>query len=846
MKRILLLSVISLFCAVAMMAVPAHPRSVKVQQPDGSYITLRLVGDEWCHFNTTLDGYSVVKSNRGFYVYAEKKNGQLQPTERVAHDVANRSADELAFLAGVKKYQAPDMSASVADMKARVEAAGAQRRAQGQRATNYSKFRGLIVLVQFNDREFSRPDYKDIITDMVNKENYTGFDNQKRTGSVRDYFSDNSGGKFKPQFDVVGPYTVDFSQYDCKYETAESKSLDILLAAIDSADVDVNFKNYDGDGVGKVDLIFFIMAGYGANYEGNNEDLWWPHRSMVYDPIAYNWLKKDGIILYDYASSVELAGHTIQPSTIMIDGIGTICHEFSHVLGLPDFYDTNYYEDGQSITIGEWSLMDAGCYLDNNGITPAGYSLYERYSVGFTNEPKKINGEGAYTLNPLHVDQTGLRIDSPVKNEFFLLENRQNGDFKWDAYLPGHGMLVYRVDKSNQSVWADNLVNANAERLYFELIRAKGNERVNTGYDTYPGLGKVTELHNASSPANLKTWSGKSTKWGLFNICENDGIISFEIQDATILEGLSLPDTVEVAQGTTVKLEPQLIPDYAVATLKWSSSNNQIATVDQQGNVKGISVGTCTISVTNDNGISASCIVSVQSMPIAAVDELEQMELGSGVLLQLTNAEVLYVYQNTTYFRDEKGCIMVSDADLGLKRNDRVTGVIYGLVGKVNNMLQLIGVDAATNGDNLTITGSKEVKPREVSLEELTEKDYGDYVLVKAAQIERNNGVWAVSGDRRVRISNPFQIQGINVPMNFAGKYYDIEGIFGTNVLNDEVIDELYRTAKLVEVEKPSGIVEMRQDVEVSNMPVYNLQGQRVSPNTKGLLIRGGRKLWNR
>ena len=137
MKRILLLSVVSLFCAVAMMAVPAHPRPVKVQQPDGSYITLRLIGDEWCHFNTTLDGYSVVKSNRGFYVYAEKKNGQLHPTERVAHDVANRSADEQAFLAGVKKYQAPEMSASIADMKARVEAAGALRRAQGQRATNY-------------------------------------------------------------------------------------------------------------------------------------------------------------------------------------------------------------------------------------------------------------------------------------------------------------------------------------------------------------------------------------------------------------------------------------------------------------------------------------------------------------------------------------------------------------------------------------------------------------------------------------------------------------------------------------------------------------------------------------
>ena len=80
----------------------------------------------------------------------------------------------------------------------------------------------------------------------------------------------------------------------------------------------------------------------------------------------------------------------------------------------------------------------------------------------------------------------------------------------------------------------------------------------------------------------------------------------------------------------------------------------------------------------------------------------------------------------------------------------------------------------------------------------------------------------------------------------FTGKYYDIEAIYGTNILNGEVIDELYRTAKLVEVEAPTGIVELRQEDADINRPLYNLQGQRVSPNTKGLLIRGGRKLLNR
>ena len=845
MKKILLLSVILLCSTLSMMAVPAYHGTAKVRQPDGRFITLRLLGDEWMHFNTTIDGYSVVKDQRGYYVYAELKDSRLQSTARVAHDVSERSLDEQAFLSHVKKYQAPEMSTSIADVKARVEAIGAQRRAQKRAAQyDYSKFKGLIVLVQFNDKEFSRPDYKDIITDMVNMKDYAGYDGYKMPGSVRDYFSDNSDGKFQPKFDVVGPYTVDFSQYDCKLDGG--KCDEVLLAALDLVDVDVNYKNYDGDGDGMVDLVFFVVAGNAANFVGNDENLWWPHRSQIWNPnTQHHYVYKDGMLILDYASSTELAGYTDQPKSIYIDGIGTICHEFSHVLGLPDFYDSNYEEDGLSVTPDVWSVMDQGCYL-NDGYTPAGYSLYERYSVGFTDEPKKITAEGSYTLDPLHLSHTGFRIDSPEKNEFFLLENRQNGQFKWDAYLPGHGLLIHRVDLSNKKIWQENMVNAKPERNYYELVRAGGPEKANTNYDVFPGRGKVTTVHYSTEPANLKTWNGKATKWGLFNIREDNGIVSFDIQDVLTLTALSLPESAELGVGTTIKLTAQLTPADAKTSLRWSSSDEKVATVDQQGLVKGLSVGNCIISVISSNGISDSCPISVVSLPIVNVDELKRSEIDSRVILSLSNAVVLYAYDKTTYLRDESGCIKISNADLGLNRYDCVTGSVYGLVGNENNMMQLVGIDAVSSAGNFTISGSKTVQPREVTLEELTEQDYADYVLVKAVQLERNNGVWAVSGSRRVRLSNLFQIQGINVPMNITGKYYDIEAIYDTNILNGEVIDELYRTAKLVEVEAPTGIVELRQEDADINRPLYNLQGQRVSPATKGLLIRGGRKLLNR
>ena len=543
-----------MLCANQMMAVPAHPKAVKVQQPDGSYLTIRLCGDEWMHFTTTDDGYSVVKDSRGYYVYAELKGGELKATPQVAHDAAERMAGEQSFVRNLQKYQAPAMSERQADMKRKVQKRQQQTlTAQRTNQYDYTNFKGLIVLIEFNDKQFSRPDFYDILNNMVNQENYTGYTDVNGqpvacTGSVHDYYSDNSGAKFQPQFDVVGPYMVNYSQYD-----GGNQYIQIINAALDAADDDVNFKEYDGDGDNYVDLVFFIIAGNGANYGGNNGNLWWPHRSIVYDPNTYYLINKDNVYFYDYASSVELYGWTDYPNTVHIDGIGTICHEFSHVLGLPDFYDSNYGTDGQSNHPGDWSVMAGGCYL-NDSRTPVGYSLYERYSVGFTNEPTVIDMKGSYTLEPLYSSQTGFRINSQDENEFFLFENRQKDAYKWDAYLPGSGMLVHRVDLTDQSVWDSNLVNAYSDHNYYVLVRAGGAENSGSAYDVFPGTAVVTELNNETSPANLRSWAGQDTKFGLTNIgMSNDGIITFdttvEIYDAGDVNGngkIDIGDAVSV------------------------------------------------------------------------------------------------------------------------------------------------------------------------------------------------------------------------------------------------------------------------------------------------------------
>lgn len=562
MKKILLIAVLAAL-TLAVKAVPAHPKPVRGQQPDGSFITICLHGDEWRHFNTTEDGYSVVKDKRGYYVYAELTDGRLQPTSRVAHDIAQRSATEKAMLANTKKMQAPAMEKSQAEEKMRVEAHQrrtlANRRASSnRRATSYSNFRGLVVLVQFDDREFSRPDYLDIAEGMLNTENYTGYDDQVYTGSVRDYFYDNSYGKFQPQFDVVGPVTVDYSQND-----GRNKYREIACAALDAIDDDVDFSLYDGDEDGFVDLVYFLIAGNGSNYSGNESGLWWPHRSAIYKNNAY--VVKDGVTFWDYASSVELYGWTSVPSSVIIDGIGTICHEFSHVLGLPDFYDADYADSGgQSNDPDKWSVMAGGSY-NNNARTPVGYSLYERYAVGFVDEIQTITAKGNYTLEPLQTSETGYRIDSSVDDEFFLFENRQKSTFKWDEYLPGEGMLVHRVDKTSATAWSDNKVNCDPTHNYYEVVRAGGVEHKSTAYDVFPGTANVTELDNNTTPANLKSWAGEETLWGLYNIREEEDASGHKNIVFNVSSG---GGTVKPSQVAVSNITP------TSATVTWTAAND--------------------------------------------------------------------------------------------------------------------------------------------------------------------------------------------------------------------------------------------------------------------------------
>ena len=842
MKKRWFLFMVTLLVFAQSFAIPAHPGSVKVTQPDGSFVTIRLHGDEYLNYTTTVDGYSVVKNAQGAYVYARlDADGQLAPTAIMAHDAADRKVAEKAYLQGVKKNLVPVMTEQSRQMMKTNRARMAQaRQAVATKAPkyDYNNFRGLVILVEYNDKPFSRSDYQTIMNDMINKENYTGYTNtndskEEYTGSVRDYYADNSNGKFKPQFDVYGPYKINYSQYDAQ---KTDNSFRILKAAIEAADADVNFKNYDRDGNGAVDLIYFIMAGNGSNFGGNDSRLWWPHRSVLY---GNGYIIKDGVYLWDYASSVELYGFTSEPSTVVIDGIGTICHEFSHVLGLPDFYDADYAgSGGASVTPDGWSIMAGGSY-NNNGRNPVGYSLFERYAVGFAT-PQTISAEGSYTLENLSTCNTGYRINTLNPKEFFFLENRQKD--KWNSYLPGHGMLVFRVDSTSTEVWEQNAVNNDPSHNYYQLLRAAGYTGKDSGSDPFPGTKKVRSLSPSSSPAKLMSWSGDPAYWALEKIAESSGNVTFNVVNAIVLKSVTLPPSVTVNKNFSVKLDAVCTPAYALKSLKWESENPAVAKVNQEGIVTGVAVGNTTIKVTANESLVATCAVTVEeAQAIETIAAFKQMGDGKEGVLRLNNAQVLFVYDSNVYVRDASGYIVLVNTNLDVKQNDVVNGLVYGKVVIDNGVYQLVGDETII--PTVEAVAGEPAQARVVSLSDVSETDYSDLIVLSGVQMKKTSylglsGVYVVDGEKYVRIFNTFGLtkQQLTMPSNYT-KLYDITGILTPRVQGSDVIMELGVVKSPVE-HNPSGIQGLSVGTSDGKPVYYTLSGRRVeNVNVPGIYI---------
>lgn len=560
-KRFLLTVCMQIAVAVALWAVPAKKGGVRFTQSDGKVITVSLQGDECFHYRVLSDGVPVKQGVDGYYYYALFVGNSLQATELLAHEAADRSEEEVRFVnenhSGLKNSLVKVARERTTQRNVRRMERTKARRAAAQRAGISSgvegQKKGLVILVNYSDVKMKAAHTQAAFNAMMNEE---GYSENGSIGSVRDYFKAQSYGKLTIDFDVVGPVSLTnkmaYYGADSGGEGNDVRPGQMVAEACNAVDSQVDFSDYDWDGDGFVDQVYVVYAGYGQASDASANTIW-PHEWELESSDYGSKLYKDNVYINTYACSSELNGN----SGSKMDGIGTVCHEFSHCMGLPDFYDTG----GENFGMGAWSLMDYGCY-NGDGYVPCGYTSYERMYSGWL-EPKvldapcKIEGMHPITSAP----EAYIVYNDGNRNEYYLLENHQNES--WDSEAYAHGLMVLHVDY-DENVWRNNTVNNVASRQRMTVVPAD-NKLVASGADyissltgdLFPGTARNNALTDYSLPA-AKVYNRNSNGSYLMgkpieNIAETqDGLIAFSFMGGVFVEAPEALAATEVTNNSFV------------------------------------------------------------------------------------------------------------------------------------------------------------------------------------------------------------------------------------------------------------------------------------------------------
>lgn len=485
-KLYLMLSMLFAFGAAAN-AVPAKKLQKVITLTNGTQVSVELRGDEYLSWWEGTDGtaYRATADDTVFEAFDLEAQKPAAAARR-----ARAEQGRVARLARVKN------SLKGADDK--------MRGLGGDHITYKGVKKGLVVLVDFKNKKFADGHDLEYYKNVINGKDFSD-EEEGYVGSVRDYFLAQSNGQFELDFDVVGPVTMskNYGYYgnDGAYQKDE-KVYEMIKEACDGIQDKVNLKDYDWDGDGEADQVFFLYAGLGQASGGSAGTIW-PHESELrYWPcgvLSYSTGK-----INTYACANELQPETQGSSRYISAGIGTICHEFSHCLGFADMYDTT---GGGGYGMSVFDVMDQGSY-NGNGFVPCNYTAFERIYAGWV---EAIELESPATVKDMKsVSDYGrpfIMYNYKNTNEYFLMENRQNTG--WDKGLYGsNGLLIVHVNYV-PSRWANNSVNSSAEKIQCCTVVNADGSRENTQYslqgDLYPyevkGVTMNDEFTDESEPA---------------------------------------------------------------------------------------------------------------------------------------------------------------------------------------------------------------------------------------------------------------------------------------------------------------------------------------------------------
>ena len=372
--------------------------------------------------------------------------------------------------------------------------------------------RVLVILIDYPDKPYTAgaaaptPAHFDSVLFSDGRKN--------PTGSMKEFYIENSYGNFILQGDVVGwyrasqlfRYYTNFCDGSHGFGPYPNNAQKLAEEAVALADPDVDYSLYDNDQNGYVDGIFVVHSGTGTEESGDDCEIW-SHASGI--PAQF----RDGVYVSSYSMEPEEAvgGPMIS--------IGVFCHEYGHTLGLPDLYDYDYSSSG----CGNWTLMAGGSW---NGGTrlPAQLDVWSKNQLGFLSVTNVTSNLKDVSIPAVEWNPVGYRLWSggSMGSQYFLVENRRKQGF--DAALPGEGILIYHVDETvwgNDNEWHPHIMVEQADGR-FDLQNNNGG---GDGSDPYPGAGGVTHFDDKTNP-NSKSYAPATTQVAVWDISYSDSIMN--------------------------------------------------------------------------------------------------------------------------------------------------------------------------------------------------------------------------------------------------------------------------------------------------------------------------------
>ena len=366
---------------------------------------------------------------------------------------------------------------------------------------------GLVILVQFDDH----------LADTLNHDpaafqHLLFSEDLHSSGSMNDFYLENSYS----DVGVTGVVTVwlrmpqNYTYYvDGQYGFGNypNNAQRLTEDAIAAADPLVDFSQFDNDNDGYVDALFVVHAGVGRESSGSSNDI--HSHAWSISPQT-----RDGVIISGYSMEPEL--HNTSGTMVRM---GVFGHEFGHVLGLPDLYDTDYSSRG----VGNWTMMAGGSW-NGGGLYPSHFDAWCKYQLGWLN-PVRISTDTTGIDIPAVEDSAVSYIlwtEGQTSSEYFILENRQQIGF--DSNIPSSGLMIYHVDESvggNTNDWHPLVMLEQADGQF----HLQNNSNSGDSGDPFPGQTSKTTFDGNTMP-NSRDYTDALTFVSVSNIIHNGGIIT--------------------------------------------------------------------------------------------------------------------------------------------------------------------------------------------------------------------------------------------------------------------------------------------------------------------------------